>query len=89
MGDSEVLAYLQSHAPLERFYLFMPRGDNEVLMKYLDSAGRSWNLMEDDDETIARAVDFLRRFGVRVFDDYAALLRYEQDAVIDSSTPKG
>ncbi|QPF74662.1 hypothetical protein G8A07_18215 [Roseateles sp. DAIF2] len=51
-----------------------------MLMKYLDSKGRSWNIMEDDDETVACAVGFLKRSGVQVFDDYAALLKYEQEA---------
>jgi hypothetical protein len=79
MNDPEILAYLQSHAPLERFYLFTPKGGDEVLMKYFDSAGRSWNLMEDDDEMVAQAVSFLKRSGVKVFEDFAALLRFEKE----------
>ncbi|HTH10756.1 MAG TPA: hypothetical protein VMA55_14410 [Acidovorax sp.] len=79
MSDVEVLEYLQSHAPLERFYLFKsPEGD--ILMKYFDRSGRSWNLMEDDDAFSSRAISFLRRSGVRVFDDFSALLRYEREA---------
>lgn len=78
MNDTEILAYLQSHAPLERFYLFVPRGGEDVLMKYFDSSGRSWNIMEDDDEAVARAVEFLKRAGVQVFDDYEALLKFEE-----------
>jgi len=58
----------------------MPRGGDEVLMKYLDASGRSWNIMEDDDETVAQAVAFLKRSGVQVFDDYAALLKFEEGA---------
>lgn len=79
MNDSEVLAYLESHAPLHSFYLFAPRGSNEVLMKYQDSNGRTWIIMEDDDEAVERAVDFLKRSGVPVFDDYAAATRHEQE----------
>jgi hypothetical protein len=40
--------------------------------------GASWNLLEDDDETVACAVAFLKRSGVKTFDDYAALLEYER-----------
>ena len=80
MNDAETLAYLDSHAPLERFYLFAPRGSDEVLMKYFDSAGRSWNIMEDDGITVAHAIDLLKRSGVQVFNDYAAMLRFEQEA---------
>jgi hypothetical protein len=79
MNDVEVLAYVQSHAPLDLFYLFAPQGTNEVLMKYFDSSGRSWILMEDDDETVDRAVGFLKRSGVPVFDSYPAVQQYEQD----------
>lgn len=78
MNDAEILAYLQSHAPLERFYLFMPRGGDDVLMKYFDASGRSWSIMEDDDETVARAAEFLKRAGVQAFYDYDALLKFEE-----------
>lgn len=80
MTDTEILLYLESHAPLERFYLFMPGQGDGVLMKYFDSSGRSWNIMEDDDETVAQATEFLRRSGVQVFRDYSALLKFEQDS---------
>lgn len=80
MNDTEILAYLESHAPLERFYLFMPGRGDEVLMKYFDASGRSWNIMEDDDETVARVAEFLKRSGVQVFNDYSALLKFEQEA---------
>lgn len=80
MSDTDVLAYLQSHASLERFYLFRPPGGDEVLMKYLDASGRPWSIMEDDEAFAAQAVDFLKRSGVRVFNDYPALLKFENEA---------
>lgn len=80
MNDTEILAYVESHAPLECFYLFMPGQGDEVLMKYFDASGRSWNIMEDDDETVARVAEFLKRSGVQVFNDYSALLKFEQEA---------
>jgi hypothetical protein len=79
MNDAEVMVYLQSHAPLERFYLFVPKERSEVLMKYFDAAGKFWNIMEDDDETVAKASELLKRSGVRVFVDYPALLAYEEE----------
>lgn len=80
MNDTEILAYLESHAPLERFYLFMLGQGDDVLMKYFDASGRSWNIMEDDDETVARVAGFLKRSGVQVFNDYSALLKFEQES---------
>lgn len=47
-------------------------------MKYSDSTGVSWNLMEDDDETVALTVAFLKRSGAKSFEDYGAMLEYEQ-----------
>lgn len=67
MNDSDVLKYLLSHTPLDRFYLFTPRGTDDTLMKYFDSTGVSWNLMEDDDETVALAVAFLKKSGAKSF----------------------
>lgn len=78
MNDSDILKYLLSHAPLDRFYLFTPRGTTDTLMKYFDSTGKSWNIMEDDDGTVALATAFLKRSGVKIFEDYAALLEYER-----------
>ncbi|WP_348995393.1 hypothetical protein ABFG95_02245 [Achromobacter sp. HNDS-1] len=78
MSDAEILQYLQSHASVDRFYLFIAPG-GDALVKYFDASGRSWNLMEDDDVFIARVVDFLRLSGVRVFDDFEALLKCEQE----------
>jgi hypothetical protein len=78
MNDAEVLEYLVSHAPLERFYIFEPRGTGNALMSYFDSAGRPWNIMEDNTELVARAVAYLKASGVKVFEDYSALLQYEQ-----------
>lgn len=80
MNDTEILAYLESHAPLARFYLFMPSQGDDVLMKYFDASGRSWNIMEDDDETVAQVAKFLKRSGVQVFHDYSALLKFEQES---------
>lgn len=79
MNDSETLTYLLSHAPLSHFYVFARPGSTEVLMKYFDANGASWSLMEDDDETVSAAVEFLKRSGVTVFQDYAALLEYERN----------
>lgn len=79
MNDAEVLTYLLSHAPLDRFYLIAPPGASAALMMYIDSAGRPWSIMEDDDKAVERAVDLLKRSGVPVFDDYAAATRHEQD----------
>jgi hypothetical protein len=79
MNDAEVLAYLLSHAPLDRFYLFAPPGASAALMMYFDSSGKPWSIMEDDDETVERAVEFLKRSGVPVFDDYLAVARHERD----------
>jgi hypothetical protein len=57
-------------------------------MKYFDSTGVSWSLMEDDDETVAHAVAFLKRSGVKTFEDYAALLEYERcEAAQGNSRP--
>jgi hypothetical protein len=78
MNDSEILQYLLSHAPLERFYLYEPNGAKSVLMMYFDETGRSWSLMEDDDHVVASATSFLKRSGVNVFHNNAALVEYQK-----------
>lgn len=80
MKYTEILAYLESHAPLERFYLFMPGQGDDVLVKYFDDSGRSWNIMEDNDEAVAQVAEFLKRSGVQVFKDYSSLLKFEQES---------
>lgn len=79
MKDVAISEYLIDHAPLERFYIFMPTGEEGVLMKYFDESGRSWNLMEDDDEMVQCSVAFLMRSGVKVFTDYASLFQFEEE----------
>ena len=79
MSDSDILRYLLSHAPLSKFYLFTHPETEEILMKYFDSTGASWNLMEDDDLTVSSSVSFLKRSGVKDFKDYRALLDYERN----------
>lgn len=78
VSDFQAREYLLSHAPLDRFYLFVPRGSDETLVKFFDEDGQTWNLMEDDDDAVARAVAFLKHAGVKTFDDYADLLEYER-----------
>ena len=78
MTDAEVLEYLVSYAPVDRFYIFVPPGPGTPMMKYIDSAGRPWNIMEDDDALVDRAVVLLKAAGVRVFEDYSILLDYEK-----------
>jgi hypothetical protein len=85
MNDDEVVSYLLSHAPLERFYLIEPPGADAALLMYLDSDGRPWCIMEDDDETVERAADFLKRAGVAVFIDYDAATKYEQEVASRST----
>jgi hypothetical protein len=80
VNDTEILAYLESHALLERFYLFMPGPGDDVLLKYFDASGKSWNIMEDDDKAVAQVAEFLKRSGVQVFNDYSALLKFEQES---------
>lgn len=79
MNDAQILTYLLSHAPLDRFYLIAPPGASSTLMMYFDPKGEPWNIMEDDDETVECAVNFLKRAGAPVFDDYAAATKHEQD----------
>lgn len=78
MSDFDVQKYLLSHAPLGRFYLFIPPGTDDVLIKFFDATGMSWSLMEDDDCAVAHAVAFLKELGVKTFEDYADLLEYER-----------
>jgi hypothetical protein len=78
MSDFDVLQYLLSYAPLERFYLFAPLGNDGVMIKYFDSSGGPWNLMEDDDDMAERTITFLKKSGVRLFHDHALLLAYEK-----------
>lgn len=77
MSDFDVNEYLLSYAPLARFYLFFPPGGDDVLIKFFDEAGRSWNIMEDDESVVANAVAFLSRLNARTFQDHAELLAYE------------
>ncbi|WP_124823544.1 hypothetical protein [Burkholderia stagnalis] len=79
MTDSEILEYLLSHAPLERFYIFISPDNGGELMKYFDGSGKSWSIMEDDDEVAACAIEFLKRSSVKSFDDYSRLLQFEQE----------
>ncbi len=80
MNEAQILAYLESHAPLTRFYLFAPAQGGQALIKYFDAAGKSWNIMEDDDQFVAQLTQFLERSDVRVFNDYATLLKFEEES---------
>jgi hypothetical protein len=78
MNESETLQYLLSHAPLEQFYLFAPKGMDEPMLKFFDQNGRSWIVMEDDSKVVAAAVMFLRRHGVHEFDNAEHMLAFER-----------
>jgi hypothetical protein len=76
MNDAEVLEYLQSHAPLDSFYLCA----GDTLLRFKDEAGKAWILMEDNDKLAARAAELLKARGVKVFDDFFAMLEYEKQS---------
>lgn len=58
----------------------MPGPGDDVLLKYFDASGKSWNIMEDDDKAVTQVAEFLKRSGVRVFNDYSVLLKFEQES---------
>jgi hypothetical protein len=72
LDDGEVRQYLLSHAPIESFYI-----TSEI--NFFDSTGKSWCLMEDDDDLVSDAVEFLKRSGAPCFKDIDTAREFEEN----------
>jgi hypothetical protein len=76
--EAEVTEYLLSHAEIGAFYITCLDDSSPGLIKYFDPSGKSWSLMEDDDELVANAVEFLKTKGAPLFEDMNAALEFER-----------
>lgn len=77
-SEDQIVDYLSGHSALDAFYVFCSKSEGVGLIKFVDACGSSWSLMEDDDELVAGAMDFLRRRKAPFFHDIASLLEYEK-----------
>jgi hypothetical protein len=75
--EEELKEYLLSHAEIGSFYITCLDDSSSGLINYLDSDGKNWCLMEDDDELIADSVEFLKKQGVPLFNDINAAQEFE------------
>jgi hypothetical protein len=80
--DQEVIAYLESLADLENFYLHRFNQNNRCLIQYFDQQGQPWALMEDDDAFVARCVEFLKKYGAPEFDDVEDMKAFESERLL-------
>lgn len=77
--EDELQAYLLSHAAIGAFYITCLDSSNDGLISYFDSNGKTWCLMEDDDELVADAVEFLKNHGTPLFDNIGAVQEFESN----------
>lgn len=74
----ELREYLLSHADIQSFYITRFGDTGCGLINYFDSHGKNWCLMEDDDQLVADAMEFLRNHGAPLFMDMNALQDFER-----------
>jgi hypothetical protein len=75
--EEDLRRYLLSHAEIGAFYIICSDNISPGLIKYFDSTGKAWSLMEDDDELVAKAVEFLRKNGAPLFENVSAAQEFE------------
>jgi hypothetical protein len=76
--EEELWEYLSSHADIQSFYVTCLGDSGDGLINFFDSRGKNWCLMEDDDQLVADAMEFLRSHGAPFFRDMNALQDFEQ-----------
>jgi hypothetical protein len=75
--EEELQEYLLSHAEIRAFYITCLDNSSSGLISYFDSKGKAWRLMEDNDDLVADAVEFLKNHGAPLFEDINAVQEFE------------
>lgn len=78
-SEEELQEYLLSHAEIGAFYITSLDNSSCGLINYFDSNGKTWCLMEDNDELVADAVEFLKNHGARLFENISAAQEFEKN----------
>ncbi len=77
--EQEIQSYLLSHAEINSFYVTYFKSSNSGLIHYFDSEGKSWCLMEDDDELVSDAMEFLKNKGIPFLNDMNMIQEFERN----------
>lgn len=77
--EEDLRKYLLSYAEIESFYITYLKNSSSALINYFDSKGKNWCLMEDDDELVSDAVEFLRNIGVPFFENIRVVQEFERN----------
>lgn len=77
--EEALLEYLRSHAELGSFYIAALGDSGSGLIYFFDSEGKNWCLMEDNDQLVAQAVEFLKKHGAPHFNEISAAQEFENN----------
>lgn len=75
--ESEVIQFLNNLADIKDYYMHRFNSTNRCLIHYFDKQGKSWALMEDDDEFVSWCVEYLRKINAPEFDDIEEMKAFE------------
>lgn len=78
-NEEELRKYLLAHAEIKSFYVTCLHGSSAGLINYFDSNGKNWCLMEDDDNLVSDAVEFLKTYGAPHFEDIKLVQQFEKN----------
>lgn len=71
-------SHLRQYAALDRFWILKTRHIQPGLIHYLDSQGRAFVLMDDDDRRVEQCIKLLESKDCPVFGDVAAMDKYAE-----------
>lgn len=75
--EEELLEYLLSYAKIESFYITCLENSSSGLISYFDSTGKTWCLMEDNDDLVEDSVEFLKNHGAPIFEKISDVQEFE------------
>ena len=71
-------AHLRHFAELYRFWIFKAKDIQPGLIHYLDSQGKAFVLMDDNNERVEECIELLGSRNCTVFDDADAMDKYAE-----------
>ena len=74
----DIANYLASHAPIECFYVLCSPDNKAILLNFFDAYGKSWTIMEDDDDLFNGAVTFLKKSEAPFFNNRSSMVEFER-----------
>jgi hypothetical protein len=72
-SEEDLRAYLLNHAEIRAFYV------STGLIHFIDTNGQAWCLMEDDDDLVSDALQFLKIQGAPFLDEIGAAQEFERN----------